>query len=60
MNNSDVVRAWGCVLVGNYPSMSIEITRECPLRCPGCYAYEPEHLHELGPLRSSRTTRVTS
>lgn len=29
--------------------MSIEITRECPLRCPGCYAYEPEHLEgDLG------------
>jgi MoaA/NifB/PqqE/SkfB family radical SAM enzyme len=24
--------------------MSIELTRECPLRCPGCYAYEEEHL----------------
>jgi MoaA/NifB/PqqE/SkfB family radical SAM enzyme len=24
--------------------MSIEITRECPLRCPGCYAYEDAHL----------------
>jgi MoaA/NifB/PqqE/SkfB family radical SAM enzyme len=24
--------------------MSIEITRECPLRCPGCYAYGDEHL----------------
>ncbi len=32
--------------------LSIEITRECPLRCPGCYAYEPGHLGELGPLRS--------
>jgi sulfatase maturation enzyme AslB (radical SAM superfamily) len=32
--------------------MSIEITRECPLRCPGCYAYEPEHLGAVGPLRS--------
>ena len=21
------------------------------MRCPGCYAYEPEHLHQLGPLR---------
>ncbi|HXG91209.1 MAG TPA: radical SAM protein [Blastocatellia bacterium] len=30
--------------------LSIEITRECPLRCPGCYAYEPEHLNGLGPL----------
>ena len=37
---------------GQYPSLSIEITRECPLRCPGCYAYEPEHLHQLGPLRT--------
>jgi len=24
--------------------MSIEITRECPLRCPGCYAYDEAHL----------------
>jgi len=31
--------------------MSIEITRECPLRCPGCYAYESDHLQNLGPLR---------
>jgi MoaA/NifB/PqqE/SkfB family radical SAM enzyme len=28
--------------------MSIEITRECPLRCPGCYAYEPNHLGNAG------------
>ncbi|MEN3331047.1 MAG: hypothetical protein V7641_412 [Blastocatellia bacterium] len=45
------MRAWGRILSGQYPSLSIEITRECPLRCPGCYAYEPEHLHQLGPLR---------
>lgn len=38
---------------GNYPSLSIEITRECPLRCPGCYAYEPEHLtQDVGLLRT--------
>ncbi len=24
--------------------MSIEITRECPLQCPGCYAYGDDHL----------------
>lgn len=52
MQKSDVVRAWGRILQGDYPSLSIEITRECPLRCPGCYAYEPEHLGDLGPLRS--------
>jgi sulfatase maturation enzyme AslB (radical SAM superfamily) len=53
MKRSDVVRAWGRILTGRYPSLSIEITRECPLRCPGCYAYEPEHLgREVGPLRT--------
>lgn len=46
------MRAWGRILSGQYPTLSIEITRECPLRCPGCYAYEPEHLHQLGPLRT--------
>ncbi len=24
--------------------LSIEITRECPLTCPGCYAYSESHL----------------
>lgn len=52
MNKSDVVRAWGRILTGRRPSLSIEITRECPLRCPGCYAYEEGHLKEAGPLRS--------
>jgi MoaA/NifB/PqqE/SkfB family radical SAM enzyme len=52
MRKANVFRAWGRILTGYYPSLSVEITRECPLRCPGCYAYEPEHLGELGPLRS--------
>lgn len=52
MNKADVFRAWGRILSGRYPVLSIEITRECPLRCPGCYAYEPEHLGTAGPLRS--------
>lgn len=53
MNKKDVFRAWGRILSGNYPSLSIEITRECPLRCPGCYAYEPEHLtQDIGLLRT--------
>ena len=29
---------------GYRPNLSIEITKECPLRCPGCYAYGDEHL----------------
>ncbi len=33
--------------------LSIEVTRECPLRCPGCYAYGESHLGEGAPtLRS--------
>jgi organic radical activating enzyme len=39
-----IVRAWGKILRGYHPNLSIEITRECPLRCPGCYAYGDEHL----------------
>ncbi|HYL98520.1 MAG TPA: radical SAM protein, partial [Blastocatellia bacterium] len=52
MKPYDAFRAWGRILTGHYPLLSIEITRECPLRCPGCYAYEPDHLSDLGPLRS--------
>ena len=39
-----IFTAWGRILAGYKPSLSIEITRECPLRCPGCYAYGDEHL----------------
>jgi len=52
VKTSEVLQAWGKILKGTQPSLSIEITRECPLRCPGCYAYEPEHLGTTGPLRS--------
>ena len=39
-----IIRAWGKILAGRRPNLSIEITRECPLRCPGCYAYGDDHL----------------
>ena len=39
-----IVKAWGLILQGYRPNLSIEITRECPLRCPGCYAYGDQHL----------------
>ncbi len=39
-----ILPAWGRILQGYRPNLSIEITRECPLRCPGCYAYGDEHL----------------
>jgi MoaA/NifB/PqqE/SkfB family radical SAM enzyme len=44
LKTSEVLQAWGKILRGDRPSLSIEITRECPLRCPGCYAYEDAHL----------------
>jgi MoaA/NifB/PqqE/SkfB family radical SAM enzyme len=44
MTKADILPAWGRILRGRKPFLSIEITKECPLRCPGCYAYEPEHL----------------
>jgi MoaA/NifB/PqqE/SkfB family radical SAM enzyme len=44
METGAVVKAWGLILSGYRPNLSVEITRECPLRCPGCYAYGDEHL----------------
>jgi MoaA/NifB/PqqE/SkfB family radical SAM enzyme len=44
VKSSEVMQAWKSILLGQRPSLSIEITRECPLRCPGCYAYDPAHL----------------
>jgi MoaA/NifB/PqqE/SkfB family radical SAM enzyme len=40
----EMFAAWGRILTGNVPMLSIEITRECPLSCPGCYAYGDAHL----------------
>ena len=40
----DLAWAGWRVLKGHIPMLSIEITRECPLSCPGCYAYGDSHL----------------
>ena len=40
----EVLRGWGKILSGSAPLLSIEITKECPLSCPGCYAYGDAHL----------------
>jgi organic radical activating enzyme len=37
--------------------LSIEITRECPLSCPGCYAYGESHLGGDTTLRELRDSR---
>jgi len=52
VKTSEVVSAWGKILKGEPPSLSIEITRECPLHCPGCYAYDDAHLGGGATLRS--------
>ncbi len=39
-----VLAAWKSILTGCAPLLSIEVTRECPLKCPGCYAYGDMHL----------------
>ena len=49
-----IISAWGRILTGYTPALSIEITRECPLRCPGCYAYGDDHLGGDVTLREVR------
>ncbi|HXR96863.1 MAG TPA: hypothetical protein VN709_03375 [Terriglobales bacterium] len=44
VSTRDVIRAWGALLLGRKPALSIEITKECPLRCPGCYAFSNGHV----------------
>jgi hypothetical protein len=44
VHTSQIFQAWGNIVTGEHPSLSIEITRECPLKCPGCYAYDDAHL----------------
>jgi MoaA/NifB/PqqE/SkfB family radical SAM enzyme len=45
------------VLQGRPPMLSIEITRECPLSCPGCYAYGDNHLGGAVILRELSDSR---
>ena len=51
MKKSEILHAWTRILSGRAPSLSIEITKECPLRCPGCYAFDAAHLGSETSLR---------
>jgi MoaA/NifB/PqqE/SkfB family radical SAM enzyme len=51
MKTSEIFQAWASILTGSAPSLSIEITKECPLRCPGCYAFDAAHLGSATQLR---------
>src|SRR5713101_10034817 len=52
-----LLAAWGRILTGKVPMLSIEITRECPLSCPGCYAYGEKHLGGGATLRELNDLR---
>src|ERR1700751_4456805 len=56
----DLASAWLRILNGHVPLMSIEITRECPLACPGCYAYGENHLGGETTLRQLSDLRGDS
>ena len=49
-----IISGWAKILSGRQPNLSIEITRECPLTCPGCYAYGGDHLGGDVTLRELR------
>ncbi|MBZ5698397.1 MAG: radical SAM protein [Acidobacteriia bacterium] len=53
----ELLVAWAKILSGKLPMLSIEITRECPLRCPGCYAYGETHLGGKTTLRQLHDLR---
>ena len=57
MRKTAIIPAWGRILRGFRPFLSIEITKECPLKCPGCYAYEPGHLNDGRHIRALREWR---
>jgi sulfatase maturation enzyme AslB (radical SAM superfamily) len=60
VHTSEILQAWGKILKGEPPSLSIEITRECPLKCPGCYAYDDAHLGGGQTLRELNDRRGQS
>jgi MoaA/NifB/PqqE/SkfB family radical SAM enzyme len=45
MIRGHLLRAWCRVLLGYPPAISVEVTKRCPLKCPGCYAYSPHHVN---------------
>jgi MoaA/NifB/PqqE/SkfB family radical SAM enzyme len=48
MTYQHIYRSWGSILKGRRPVLSLEITNKCPLSCPGCYAYQPNHVSGVG------------
>ena len=57
LSSREILAAWRGILGGSAPMLSIEITRECPLSCPGCYAYGESHLGSGVTLRELKDLR---
>jgi organic radical activating enzyme len=53
----EIFPVWFRILQGYRPFLSIEITHECPLHCPGCYAYDDNHLNNGKTLRQGSELR---
>ncbi len=53
----DLLHSWGKLLRGKTPLLSIEVTRDCPLNCRGCYAYAADHVVGHTSLRAMRDYR---
>ncbi len=51
MRRKAIFAAWGRILRGYRPFLSVEITKQCPLKCPGCYAYDSGHLNNGRSIR---------
>jgi sulfatase maturation enzyme AslB (radical SAM superfamily) len=57
MKRWQIFPAWARILQGYKPFLSVEVTRECPLQCPGCYAYDEKHLNNGTILRKAPEIR---
>jgi sulfatase maturation enzyme AslB (radical SAM superfamily) len=57
MRKWEIFPVWFRILQGYKPFLSIEVTRECPLHCPGCYAYDENHLNNGKILRQTAELR---
>ncbi len=53
MKKREIFPAWSRILQGYRPFLAVELTRECPLHCPGCYAYDEGHLNNGKILRQA-------
>jgi organic radical activating enzyme len=57
MKKREIFSVWSRILQGYRPFLAVEITRECPLHCPGCYAYDDGHLNNGKALRNTSELR---